>query len=148
MDYLYRLIYHHNYIYYYLMIVMYIPSVPDKKRKPVLSVRYLHCRPSFNQTICSIFKGIFSSFIWYQTHDDISMHDWKGTIWTRACQNRFAQYNGVDCWIDMSKFRLANPCQNEESKQEKHDKRNKRNANECPFNTSLCSETWQTPLSP
>ena len=50
----------------------------------------------------------------------------------------------------MTKFRLANPCQNEESKQKKHDKRDKRNANECLFNTTLCSETWhwQTPLSP
>ena len=34
----------------------------------------------FNQTICFIITGIFSSFIWYQTHDDISMHDWKETI--------------------------------------------------------------------
>ena len=48
----------------------------------------------------------------------------------------------------MTKFRLANPCQNKESKQKKHDKRDKRNANECLFNTSLCSETWQTPLEP
>ena len=48
----------------------------------------------------------------------------------------------------MTKFRLANPCQNKESKNKKHDKRDKRNANECLFNTSLCSETWQTPLSP
>ena len=48
----------------------------------------------------------------------------------------------------MTKFRLANPCQNKESKKKKHDKRDKRNANECLFNTSLCSETWQTPLSP
>ena len=47
----------------------------------------------------------------------------------------------------MTKFRLANPCQNEESKQKKHDKREKRNANECLFNTTLCPETWQTPLS-
>ena len=46
----------------------------------------------------------------------------------------------------MTKFRLANPCQNKESKQKKHDKRDKRNANGCFFNTSLCSETWQTPL--
>ena len=28
----------------------------------------------------------------------------------------------------MTKFRLANPCQNKESKQKKHDKRDKRNA--------------------
>ena len=42
--------------------------------------------------------------------------------------------------IDMTKFRLANPCQNEESKQKKHDKRDQRNANECLFNTSLYSE--------
>ena len=48
----------------------------------------------------------------------------------------------------MTKFRLANPCQNEESNQKKRDKRNKRNANECLFNVSLYSETWQTPLSP
>ena len=48
----------------------------------------------------------------------------------------------------MTKFRLANPCQNKESKQKKHDKRDKRNANKCLFNTSLYSETWQTPLSP
>ena len=33
----------------------------------------------------------------------------------------------------MTKFRLANPCQNKESKQKKHDKRDKRNANECLF---------------
>ena len=44
----------------------------------------------------------------------------------------------------MTKFRLANPCQNKESKHKKHDKRDKRNANECLFNTSLYSETWQT----
>ena len=41
----------------------------------------------------------------------------------------------------MTKFRLANPCQNEESKQKKYDKRDKRNADECLFNTTLCSET-------
>ena len=29
----------------------------------------------------------------------------------------------------MTKFRLANPCQNKESEQKKHDKRDKRNAN-------------------
>ena len=37
----------------------------------------------------------------------------------------------------MTKFRLANPCQNKESKQKKHDKRDKRNDNECLFNASL-----------
>ena len=30
------------------------------------------------------------------THDDISMHDWKGTIYTHACQNWFAWNNGVE----------------------------------------------------
>ena len=52
---------------------------------------------------------------------------------------------------NMTKFRLANPCQNKESKQKKHDKRDKRNTNEIEwmsFNMSLRSETWQTPLSP
>ena len=48
----------------------------------------------------------------------------------------------------MTKFRLANPCQNKESKQKKYDKGDKRNANECLFNTSLCFEMWQTLLSP
>ena len=38
-----------------------IPCVPEK-RKPILSVRYL-CHARFNQTICFIIKGIFSSFI-------------------------------------------------------------------------------------
>ena len=57
-----------------------IPCVPEN-RKPDLSVRYLYCHAIVNQTtLCFIIKGIFSSFIWYQTHDDISMHDWKGTI--------------------------------------------------------------------
>ena len=55
-----------------------IQCVPIK-RKPGLSVRYLHCHASFDQTLCFIIKGIFSSFIWYHTHV-ISMHDWKGTI--------------------------------------------------------------------
>ena len=40
------------------------------KRKPVLSVGYLHCHEGFNQTIYFIIKGIFYSFIlipntWY-----------------------------------------------------------------------------------
>ena len=48
------------------------------KRKPVLSVRYLHCHARLKHTICFIIKSISSSFIWYQTH--ISMHEWKGTI--------------------------------------------------------------------
>ena len=42
-----------------------IQCVPIK-RKPVLSVGYLHCHTRFNQTIYFIIKGIFSSFIWYQ----------------------------------------------------------------------------------
>ena len=58
---------------------IHIQCVPIK-RKPVLSVGYRRCHRRFNQTICFIIKGILSSFIWYQTHDDISMHDWKGTI--------------------------------------------------------------------
>ena len=56
-----------------------IQCVPIK-RKPVLSVRYLHCHARLKQTVCFIIKSIFSSFIWYQTHNDISMHEWKGTI--------------------------------------------------------------------
>ena len=33
------------------------------KRKPVLSVRYLHCHARLKQTVCFIIKSIFSSFI-------------------------------------------------------------------------------------
>ena len=39
-----------------------IQCVPIK-RKPVLLVGYLYCHARFNQTICFIIKGIFSSFI-------------------------------------------------------------------------------------
>ena len=55
-------------------------TVRPNKKETRLPVRYLHCHARFNQIICFIIKGIFSSFIWYQTHDDISMHDWKETI--------------------------------------------------------------------
>ena len=37
-----------------------IQCVPLKKRKPVFSVRYLHCHARCNQTICFTIKGIFS----------------------------------------------------------------------------------------
>ena len=52
---------------------LHIQCVPIKK-KPVLSVGHLHCHTLCNQTLCFIFKGIFSPLIWYQTHDDIWMH--------------------------------------------------------------------------
>ena len=131
---------------YWFLCVRHVNTVcPNKKENPFYhAVRYLHWHARFNETIYLIIKGIFSSFIWYQTHDDISMRDWKGIIWTHACQNRFAQNDGVE--FDMTKSRLAYPCQNKESKQKKHDKRDERNANECLFNTSLCSEMWQTPF--
>ena len=49
----------------------------------------------------------------------------------------------------MTKFRLANPHQNKESKQKKQDKGDERNANECLFNASLCS-SWNVadPIKP
>ena len=59
-----------------------------------------------------------------------------------------AEFNGVELIWPSSDYIVANPCQNKESKQKKHDKRDKRNANECLFNTSFCSEMWQTQLSP
>ena len=61
------------------IIVLIIQCVPIK-RKPVLSMGYLHCHAILKQTVCFILKSIFSSFIWYQTHNDISMHEWTGTI--------------------------------------------------------------------
>ena len=48
----------------------------------------------------------------------------------------------------MTKFRLANPCQNKESKQKKHDKRDKGNANECLFNTSILFWNLADPVKP
>ena len=60
----------------YLYTIQCVPI----KRKPVLSVRYLHCHARLKPTVCFIIKSLFSSFIWYQTHNDISMHEWKGTI--------------------------------------------------------------------
>ena len=108
-----------------------VQCVPIKK-KPVSSVGYLHCNARFNQTICFIIKGIFSSFIWYQTHDDILMHKWKGTIKLMHVKIDLRRIM-VLSWYDQ--VRTTNPCQNKESKQKKHDKRDKRNANECLFNT-------------
>ena len=43
---------------------------PNKKETRFVSEIYLQCRAIFNQTICFVIKGIFSSFIWYQAHDD------------------------------------------------------------------------------
>ena len=80
-----------------------IQCVPQK-RKPVLSVRYLLCHARLKQTICSIMKSMFSSFIWYQTYNDTSMHEWKRTLQTHACQKRFAQNNGLS-WYDQVQTR-------------------------------------------
>ena len=58
-----------------------IYRVCQKKRKPVLSVTYLHCHPSFNQTIYASLSRAFSLLSFDTKHiHDISMHDWKGTI--------------------------------------------------------------------
>ena len=48
----------------------------------------------------------------------------------------------------MTKVRLANPCQNKESKQKKHDQRDKRNVNECLFNTSILFWNVADPVKP
>ena len=100
-----------------------IQCVPIK-RKPVLSVRYLHCHARFNQTICFIIKGIFSSFIltpntWWYLNAWLKRNDLNSCMSKSICAEKW-------CWADMTKFRLANPCQNKESKQKKHDKRDKR----------------------
>ena len=122
-----------------------IQCVPIK-RKPVLSVGYLHYHARFNQTICFIIKGMYLFFhlipyTWWYLNAWLKWNNLNSCMSKSICAELW-------CWVDMTKFRLANPCQNKESKQKKHDKRDKRNANECLFNTSLCSETWQTPLSP
>ena len=74
-----------------------IYRVSQKKKETRFISEMFSLSPRFSSKyICFMFKGIFPSFIWYQTHDDISMHDWKGTIWTHTCQNRVAQNNGVE----------------------------------------------------
>ena len=75
--------------------IKYVIQCVPEKRKPVLSVIYLHCRAGFNQNYMLRYLGHFLFFHLIQTHDDISMHDWKGKIWSHACQNRFSQNNGV-----------------------------------------------------
>ena len=122
-----------------------IQCVPIK-RKLVLSVGYLHCHARFNQTICFIIKGIFSSFFNLLPNTWWYLNAWLKRNNLNSCMSKSicAEYWR---WVDMTKFRLANPRQNKKSKQKKHDKRDKGNANECLFKTSLCSETWQTPLS-
>ena len=47
----------------------YIYRVSQKKRKPVLSVRYLHCHASFNQSIASLSRA-FSLLSFDTKHDD------------------------------------------------------------------------------
>ena len=64
--------------------------------------------------------------IWF---DDISVHGWK--FKTHACQNQFAQNNGVELIWPSSD--LANPCQNKASKQ-----------TTCP----IVLKRGKTPLSP
>ena len=48
----------------------------------------------------------------------------------------------------MTKFRLANPCQNKESKRKKYDKRDKRNANECTFHHTPLNWNVADPAKP
>ena len=54
-----------------LLHIYTVQCVPIK-RKPVLSVEYLHCHARFNQTILFIIKGSFSSFMWSTKHMMIS----------------------------------------------------------------------------
>ena len=54
---------------------------PNKKETRFISVDIFIATQDLKQTVIRfIIKSIFSSFIWYQTHNDISMHEWKGTI--------------------------------------------------------------------
>ena len=122
-------------------------SASHIKRKPVLSVRYLHCHARFYQTSMRSLSSAFSLLSFDTKHMMISQ-----------CMNDKEQFKLMHVKIDLRRIMvlswyyqsqtIPNPCRNKESKQKKLDKRDKRNANECLFNTSLCSETWQTPLSP
>ena len=83
------------------------------KRKPVLSVRYLHCQASFNQTICFIIKGIFCSLhlipnTWWYLNAWLKRNNLNSCVSKSICAEQW-------CWVDITKFRLANPCQNKES---------------------------------
>ena len=80
----------------------------SQKRKPVLSVIHLHYHARFNQTICFIIIGIFSSFILIPNIMMISQ-----------CMNEKEQFKLMHVKIDLRRimvFRLSNPCQNKKSK--------------------------------
>ena len=75
----------------------------------------------------------------YQEHFLFFHFDTKH-IMTSQCMNEREQFKLMHVKNDlrrimvlstMTKFKLANPCQNKESKQKKHDKRDKINTNEC-----------------
>ena len=117
-----------------MQVNLHVQCVPIK-RKPFYQWDIFIATQSFIKLYASLWRAFFSSFI-----------DTKHMMISQ-CMTEKEQFKLLH-WVDMTKFRLANPCQNKESKQKKHDKRDKRNANECLFNTSLCSKTWQTPLSP
>ena len=120
----------------------YIQWRPNKEETRFMSeISHYHAR--FNQIICFIIKGIFSSFIWYQTHDDISMYDWKKRIKLMHVKIDLRRIM-VLSWYD--KVRLAYPCQNKKSKQKEHDKETKEMLM-MSFQHVLYSETWQTPLA-
>ena len=111
-------------------------------------MRYGHCWTCFHRTVCFMFKGIFNSFSWYQTHYRVSqMHRLNNCLQFELMHVIIELRTNNRPELIWPQFWLANPCQNEESKQKKHDKRNKRNGNECLFNTWIYSETWQTPLT-
>ena len=89
-----------------------IPCVPIK-RKPGLSVRYLHCHAIFNETIMLHYQGHFLFFhlipnTWWYLNAWLKRNNLNSCMSKSIC----AEYH---CWVDMTKFRLANPCQNKES---------------------------------
>ena len=53
---------------------------PNKKETRFISEISFIATQDWNKLYASLSRAFFSSFIWYQTHNDISMHEWKGTI--------------------------------------------------------------------
>ena len=74
-------------------IAVIIPQCVPIKRKPVLSVRYLHCHARFNQTICFIIKGIFSSLILI-----------PNTWWLSQCMNEKEQFKLMHVKTDLRRI--------------------------------------------
>ena len=65
---------------YYLSLGVFQYRVSARKKETRFISEYIFIAPHIETNYMLHIKSIFSSIIWYQTHNDISMYEWKGTI--------------------------------------------------------------------